>query len=301
MTNRIRSGLLATLLLVPTATFASEGARLRPLAVIDADETGRGLRQPEAVAFDGKSLLAVADTGNRRLLTYTLVAGLATPAGEIRLGELSYPIRIQIDSKGELLALDGRSRRIVRVTRKGEFKGYVQPVGEGAAGPLVARSIAIDREDNLFVLDVSRARILVLGADGRIGRTIAWSRDQRFVSDLAVDRQGTVFAIDSVARRLYAARRTEAVLTPLAGGMTDKVSFPTAVAVDDQGRIFMADQNGGGIAILGTDGSFRGIQAGMGWRPGQLRYPSGICAGGPGTVIVADRDNNRVQVFAVSE
>jgi hypothetical protein len=53
--------------------------------------------------------------------------------------------------------------------------------------------------------------------------------------------------------------------------------------------------------ILGADGSFRGRQAGTGWKEGSLRYPSGLCAGPAGTIFVADRENGRVQMFAVSE
>ncbi len=79
------------------------------------------------------------------------------------------------------------------------------------------------------------------------------------------------------------------------------MAFPTAIAVDGQGRIFLADQNGDGIVILGADGSFRGRQAGTGWKEGSLRYPSGLCAGPAGTIFVADRENGRVQMFAVSE
>jgi hypothetical protein len=71
--------------------------------------------------------------------------------------------------------------------------------------------------------------------------------------------------------------------------------------VDDTGRIAIADLSDGGIVFLGPDGSFRGRQSAMGWKEGLLRYPSGLAAGPPGLLFVADRGNNRVAVFAVSE
>jgi hypothetical protein len=296
-----RSRACALLLLVVSAATASEGAKLRPILILYADNKGFGLRQPQGVACDGKSLLAVADTGNRRLVRYTIEGDRVQPAGEIRLNEIPYPIKIQVGSKAELFALDGRSRRIARISPSGEFKGYVPLAGEGSAGPSVPRSFAIDREDNLFVLDVAQARVLVLSPDGKSLRQIAFPTEEGFLSDLAVDDRDTVFAIDSVGRRVFAAKRTDARLAPLTGPMKEDMAFPTAIAVDGQGRIFIADLNEGGIVILGTDGSFRGRQAGMGWKEGLLRGPSGLCAGIAGTIFVADRDNNRVQMFAVSE
>lgn len=296
-----RSSACALLLLVVSAATASEGTKLRPIQVLYADDKGSGLRLPQGVACDGESLLVVADTGNRRLLRYTIVGDRVTPSGEIRLNEIPYPIKVQIGSKGELFALDGKSRRIARISPSGEFKGYVSLAGEGTAGPAVPRSFVVDRESHLFVLDVAQARVVVLGPDGKALRRIAFPKEVGFLSDLAVDDRGTVFAIDSVGRRVFVAKSADAILAPLTGSMKEDLAFPTAIAVDGRGRLFIADQTEGGIVILGTDGSFRGRQAGMGWKEGQLRYPSGLCAGIAGTLIVADRENNRVQMFEVSE
>ncbi len=296
-----RPGTCAVLLLAVMAAQASEGVKLRVLQSIDADEKGSGLKQPQGVASDGTSLLVVADTGNRRLLRYTIAGDRVTPAGEVRLNEIPYPIKVQVGLKGEILALDGKSRRIARISPTGEFKGYVQLSGDGPAGASVPRSFAIDREGSLFVLDIFQARVIVLSPEGRPQRQIVFPRDAGFLSDLAVDGAGTVFAIDSVGRRVYAAKRTDALLAPLTGAMKEDLAFPTAIAVDGQGRIYIADQNEGGIVILGADGSFRGRQSGMGWKEGQLREPTGVCAGIAGTIFVADRDNNRVQLFAVTE
>ena len=163
------------------------------------------------------------------------------------------------------------------------------------------RSFVVDREGRLVVLEVGQARVIVLGSDGKVLRQIAFPREPGFLSDLAVDDKGTVFAIDSVGRRVFAVKSADAILAPLTGPMMEDLAFPTAIAVDARGRLFIADQNEGGLVILGADGSFRGRQAGMGWKEGQLRYPSGLCAGATGTLFVADRENNRVQMFEVSE
>jgi hypothetical protein len=77
------------------------------------------------------------------------------------------------------------------------------------------------------------------------------------------------------------------------------VEFPTAIAVDPDGRLFLVDEHGGGIVILGRDGSFRGRQLGTGWKEGFLRYPAGACVLAGTSLVVAERGNHRVQVFAI--
>jgi DNA-binding beta-propeller fold protein YncE len=299
MTPRRLPTLLLAVLTLATAALAAGTVRLRPLPPIDADAKGGGMKEPSAVAFDGVSTLVVADTGNGRLLTYTVAGDKATPKAEIRLPELPYPIRVQITRQGRILALDGKHRRIVRIAPSGTFDGYLE--AGAAAGDIVPRSFAIDRDGALYLLDIFRARVLVLDPQGRTLRQIGYPPDAGFLSDVAVDGHGTLFAIDSVGRRVYAARKDATVLAPFGASLQNDAAFPTALAVDGAGRLFIADEHGGGIVILGPEGGFRGRQASMGWKEGALRYPSGLCMGPNGILVVADRENDRVQMFAISE
>jgi len=61
----------------------------------------------------------------------------------------------------------------------------------------------------------------------------------------------------------------------------------------------LSDQYGSGLAIVGRDGTFQGRKFGMGWEDGQLYYPSQLCISNSDTLVIADRDNNRVQVFNI--
>jgi hypothetical protein len=94
----------ALLLAALSTASASEGTRLRPIQALYADDKGAGMRQPQGVACDGTSLLAVADTGNHRLLRYTFEGDRIQPAGEIRLNEIPYPIKVQVGPKGFCLS-----------------------------------------------------------------------------------------------------------------------------------------------------------------------------------------------------
>jgi len=63
--------------------------------------------------------------------------------------------------------------------------------------------------------------------------------------------------------------------------------------------IYLVDENGAGIVILGPDGSFLGRQLTMGWNEGQLYYPSQMCINEKAEVFIADRGNSRVQIFTL--
>ena len=88
---------------------------------------------------------------------------------------------------------------------------------------------------------------------------------------------------------------------PLTESLKEEAYFPTAIAIDKQGTIFLVDQNGSGIVILGPDGSFRGRRLSMGWKDGFLRYPAQMCVTENGTAFIADRGNNRVDGFLITE
>jgi sugar lactone lactonase YvrE len=79
---------------------------------------------------------------------------------------------------------------------------------------------------------------------------------------------------------------------------------PTGVAIAANGDIFVADghspnkSNSGRIVKYSPDGKFVKTWGRMGSEPGNFREPHDICVGGSkGYVYVADRQNNRIQVF----
>lgn len=279
----------------------AEVLKLRPAGALYADEKGTALSVPQGVGCGGGSTFVVADSGNGRVLRFEISGALIQTKGEVALRELPYPIRADLDAKGELIVLDGKSRRIGRVRADGQFAGWIDvPAAQGAPGAEV-RSFALDPSGRLFVLDLAGRRVAVLGAGGSLERSIAFPADARIPTDLTVDARGTVYVVDGVRRLVYSARAEDKELVPFSKPLTEDLDFPSAIASDGRGHVFIADQNGGGIVVLGPDGSFRGRQSAYGWKDGYLRYPSGLCTNGRGVLIVADRENLRVQVFNVGE
>jgi hypothetical protein len=291
--------LVIGIFLLPAQSFGAEAIKLRHVLSIYLDEKGGSMKLPEGVAWDGKSLLLVADTGNGRLLQFTVQDRAVKTGKEIRVSQLLYPIVTEINSKGEIFALDGRQRRIVRLSPEGEFRGYLQPEGIPSPAAFVPKSLKIDRNDNIFILDVFSGRVLVLGPTGKYQRHIEFPKEFGFFSDLAVDFKGSILLIDSVGKGVYIALKDAKTFTPLGTSLKEYLNFPTSISTDSRGTIYIVDENGGGLVFLGQDGSYLGRQLTMGWNEGQLYYPSQVCVNEKGEVFIADRGNSRIQVFTI--
>ena len=287
------------IVLLPMKSFSAETVKFRYLQSVYFDEKGGGLKQPEGVACNEKSLLIVGDTGNDRLLQYTFQEKSLKAGNEIKIPQLTNPIRIQINSKGEIFVLDGKKRRIIRLNADGTFKGYVDAEGIPSPSTFVPRSFKIDRNNNIYILDIFSARVLVLNSEGKYQRQIPFPKDYGFFSDLSVDSKGTLLLIDCVKAMVFSAAKDSNSFSSLTKNLREYLYFPTSITTDNRGTIYVVDQNGSGIVILGQDGSFQGRQLNMGWNEGLLYFPSQMCVNDNGEVFIADRDNSRVQIFAL--
>jgi sugar lactone lactonase YvrE len=283
----------------PATVLNAETVKFRHLLSVYFDGRGSGMKQPEGVAYGEKSLLIVSDTGNGRLLRYTIQEKALKAESEIKVPQLTYPLRVQINSKGEIFALDGKKRRILRLSPAGEFKGYVDPQGLPSSPAVVPRSFKIGTNDMIYVLDIFGERVIELSPDGKYQKHLEFPKGHGFFSDLAVDSRGNLLLIDSTRRMVYSAAREAKGFIPLTKNLKDYLNFPTNLTTDGRGRIYIVDENGSGIVILGQDGSFMGRQLSMGWTEGFLYYPAQICVNQKAEVFIADRENNRVQVFTV--
>jgi len=243
----------------------------------------------------------VADTGNGRILRYRFQdKTISNDLKAIQLPELTLPTRVQLNSRGEIFALDRKMRRIMRLTPQGAFHSYLEPTGLPSP-PYMPRSFFIDRNDAIHVLDISSERVLVLNPEGQYLTQKKFPQDYGFLSDLTTDFKETHFLIDSVNAKVFTAGKDAATFSPLTQNLKEYMRFPTAITTDNRGRIYLVDRNGSRIIILGPDGALLGRLSAMGWKEGLLNYPSQLCINSRGEIFIADTNNNRIQIFALKE
>jgi len=98
---------------------------------------------------------------------------------------------------------------------------------------------------------------------------------------------------------VYSARKGEAAFAAVAKDMKTFINFPVYITSDDRGSLYIVDQHGSGLIVLGRDGTFQGRLLSMGWSEGLVYYPAQISMDSKGDALIADRGNNRVGVYSV--
>lgn len=277
----------------------AQAARLRHLASVYADARGVGLARPEGVACGTGGLVLVADTGNGRLLRFTYRDRTVSGGDEIRIPELSAPSRLHLGSKGQIYVLDNTRRRIVRLGPDGAFSGALSFDGVPPPETVVPKSFAIDATDRVYVLDAFGGRVLVLNAEGRFERALPLPADAGFITDLAVETGRSLVVLDSIQRRVYAASG-DGAFAPLGRDLKEALATPPTSLTIGRGVIFILEGRGSRVVTVGRDGSFLSSQLTRGWNEGMLNYPTQMCVNDHDEVFIADRENSRIQVFALT-
>jgi DNA-binding beta-propeller fold protein YncE len=75
------------------------------------------------------------------------------------------------------------------------------------------------------------------------------------------------------------------------------IVWPTAVAVDADGTVYVSDEHRNDIQTFGPDRVVRGSFGERGSAPGQINRPSGLALDAEGNLLVVDSLNHRVQRF----
>lgn len=244
----------------------------------------RGLNTPSGIAFLPEGDLVVADTGSHTLKKVSLdgkveaFAGIENVAGsadgEARSATFNGPIGVVADENGHVFVADTYNDRIRRVASNGVVTTMAGSTRGFADGPPpdarfdTPLGLALFG-DKLLVADSGNRRIRVVEPGGNVW-TFAGAGDEAV-------RDGTPASAAFVS--------------------------PTAVSVDDDGVIFVADGNAIRVAgrrvfpfIETLAGGSRGY-ADAGVRRSRFNRPSGIVVDDPGHLLIADSGNRAIRLI----
>lgn len=82
-----------------------------------------------------------------------------------------------------------------------------------------------------------------------------------------------------------------------AGDAPGQMALPKAIAIDDEGNIYVLDARFENLQIFDRSGRLLLVVGEEGIGPGQFWLPGGIFITTDGLIFVADSHNGRVQVF----
>lgn len=292
-THWMTSAVLVLAIIAAPLSASAQALVLNHTQSIYGDEKGVALATPEGIACRSDTAV-IADTGNKRLVKFSVKNGTLLGGTEIKAEALVSPARVQLDSKGNILVLDRKGSRIVRLDSAGHSAAVVAVKVPGE--PVAVVAFKVDGNDVVWVLDGAGRRVISLDAAGAMTRQIAVPKEA-LLTDFTVEG-GRLFGIDAVAGVLWGADPGAATFQPISKSLKESMNFPAYLA-GNRGGLVVVDQYGHGLVSVGTDGVYRGRQLTMGWSNGSVYYPAQLCIGAEGEVVIADRGNNRVQVFSL--
>ncbi|MBN1857214.1 MAG: hypothetical protein JW846_09730 [Dehalococcoidia bacterium] len=180
--------------------------------------------------------------------------------------------------------------------------------------------VTVDQHDNVYILNRGEHPVIVLDRDGNFKD--AWG--EGFFGRAhgsCVSADGALFCTDDINHIVAKFRPSGELLSTIGtSGQASDTGYikawdlwqgvghvvragapfnrPTGVAVAPSGDIFISDGYGNcRVHRFGADGTLKSSWGEPGGLPGQFRLPHDIAIDAQGRVLVADRENSRIQIF----
>jgi DNA-binding beta-propeller fold protein YncE len=278
---------------------------------------GGVLRFPQAVAVGPDGNVYVTDQGSHLVQKFTPAGQWLQDIGAAgtRPGELSAIGAIAVTGDNQVVVADGGSNRIVRFnagsgdligswggpgTSLGKFHFGAGGGNDAAAGGGLAAA-----GSTLYIVDTGNDRVVRFAADGNNGSEIVPPGTLQNPRGVAV-RATRMLVADDQHHRVAAFDTGGHLLASIGAGQgagPGQLNFPYGVAMDPQGRVFVADDMNQRIVRYSTPATkyqYKARWGSYGTAPGQLAYPRGVATNNSGELFVANTGNDRVDVFDAS-
>src|SRR6478735_172301 len=217
------------------------------------------------------------------------------------------PVYVAVNpTTGDVYVGDRAAGKVYVYDDSGAYRSTFQPKGDvKAISPL---GLAVGPDGTLYVADVLSAkpadhRILVLAPDGTVKKVLGKGQ-LNHPNAIVVGKRGELYVSDSNNGRVVVIDSTGKVSTLVARGVGDgDLGLPRGLAIDDEGRMLVVETTDHMVRLFTTGSSptdhpgYVGSFGDEGHDDGKFTFPNGLATDTRGRVYVADRENNRVEVW----
>jgi sugar lactone lactonase YvrE len=273
---------------------------------------GGVLRFPQAVAIGPDGSVYVGDQSSSVVQVFTRDGRFLREVGlaGLRPGEFTSVGAVAVAADNSLFVVSSGHSRIDRFSADGRLIDSIgsrgTAVGQFNFGPgggndsPAGGGLAI-AGNFLFVSDSQNDRVQRFNLDGSGATEIVPPGLLANPRGLAVRGQRLIVA-DDHHHRLVVMDFGGRVLRTVGSGQgagANQFSFPFGVAVDPQGRVFVADDINQRVLRFGPQPNYKykARWGSYGTGPGQLAYPRAITSDAGGSLYVTNTGNDRIDVF----
>lgn len=174
--------------------------------------------------------------------------------------------------------------------------------------------VAVGAADRVYVITRGDPRVIVYERDGTFVRSWGEGTFSARTHGITVGPDGSVFTVDDAGHDVRKYTPEGQLLLRLGTGEPSDTGYdgkdlstvrggrpfnrPTNLALSATGELFITDGYGNArVHVFSTDGRLLRSWGEPGTGPGQFMLPHGIALIRDGRVLVADRENDRIQVF----
>ncbi|MCH7523138.1 MAG: SMP-30/gluconolactonase/LRE family protein, partial [Chloroflexi bacterium] len=293
----------------------SAGADIEGRLIIGRSGDAPGaLANPSGVAVDGEGNIYVLDSGNARIQKFAPDGRLLKATGDAGSGEgeFNQPADLAIDAEGDVYVIDTWNHRVQKFDADltfitawgGPTKDLVNPGDYEMWGP---RSIAVDGEGNVWVVDTGTQRVRKFSPDGELlgtvgerGRGLGQFREPVGIAFDAITGDFLVADVGNARIQRFDSEMRAIAAYPIDEWKDlDPANKPYLAALPD-GRILASDPVHGRILLLDQAGS---VIASLSSVSGEaLAFPRGIAYDADGGfVITSEGAAGRVRRFPLSD
>ena len=219
-----------------------------------------------------------------------------------------YPTESVTGDDGRLYVLSRgldsiRGIRVTVMNLEEEYFGTFGEHGQGDGQFICPLSIAIDREQRVFISDDFLNRITVMSTGGEFikswGSAGAGDGQLDGPSGLAFNSANELLVVDHRNNRIQRFTTDGEYLGKFgsAGPGWGQFHLPWGIFISPDDHIFVADWGNDRVQKLAPDGEFVSAYGRPGRGEGELHRPASVCVDEDGYIYVADWGNNRVQVL----
>jgi len=262
------------------------------------------LNIPQSIVLTANGTLAVADTGNNRIVEFDLSGNQISTWGTygIANGQLFYPRGVTVDSSGRVYVSDDLAR-IQIFDASGQLIDIWAGMGYGEGLFMYPGAAAIDVNGAMYVVDTSNHRIQKFDKNGRY--LLMWGSPGSGIGQfyypkgIAIGPDGYIYVADSSNDRVQ--KFDQSGNFQLSWGRTGSgdqlLSYPAGIAVSADGFIFVTEPDRYTVKKFDSNGNY--ILKWGGYSSSDVRFcvPWGIAATPDGYVYVADGCLGNVQKF----
>jgi DNA-binding beta-propeller fold protein YncE len=224
-------------------------------------------------------------------------------SGNILGFDLNRPSGLALNSQGDLYIADAGNNRVIKLDQRFQPMRDLGGFGEGYGRFQDPGDLVMDRDLSLYVLDRGNRRVVHLDANlGFVDVITPEDAPNEMISNLgrlsglAVLSFGEIVVADydnSRLIRLDNMRRFSRYIGDFGYG-SGALLNPEGIALDRDGRIYVADGGNGRVAVYDTYGNFIG---GIG--RGILERPLAVTVGYDDLIWVGDHASQGIYIFAL--